>query len=92
MFQSLRVQTLSQAYAAMKSFCSVFDIHPYKINYEQFAKDPISGAEQLAAHLGYPDAKVDTGKLKMRKQRDDTNARFRARFLEDFRASVSGNG
>ncbi|MEM1113454.1 MAG: Stf0 family sulfotransferase [Pseudomonadota bacterium] len=83
-----RVQTLSQAYAAMNSFCAVFDLNPYRINYEQFAAEPVGGAEALAAYLGYPEARVDESRLKMRKQRNEVNAQFRDRFVEEFRASM----
>ena len=54
---------------------------------EQIANAAIEAANAGAAiahiHVRDPD-------LKMRKQRNDTNARFRARFVEDFRASMSG--
>lgn len=87
-----RVQTLAQAYAAINSFCAVLGIEPYRINYEEFCADPIPAAEALAAHLGFPGARVDPARLKMRKQRDETNARFRERFIEDFRASLAPRG
>ncbi len=84
-----RVRTLSQAYAAMNSFCSVFGIDPYRVVYEEFSADPVAAATALAEHLGFTGARVDTTQLKMRKQRDDVNARFRERFIRDFRAAMA---
>jgi len=91
-FERIRqqVQALSQRYAAMRSFCAVFGIKPYRIVYEDFAVDPLAGARALATHLGVADAEIDAGKVSTRKQRGDRNAEFRERFLAEYRASILG--
>lgn len=86
----LQVQILSQRYVAMRTFCAVFGIKPYRIVYEDFAADPLAGAEALAAHLGVANAEIDTGKVSTRQQRGDRNAEFRERFLREYRASILG--
>ena len=86
----LQVQMLSQRYVAMKSFCAIFGIEPYRIIYEDFAADPITGAKALAAHLGVPEPAIDASKVAMRKQRGDRNAEFRERFLSEYRALILG--
>ena len=86
----LQVQMLSQRYVAMRSFCAVFGIEPYRITYEDFAADPMAGANALAAHLGVPEPAIDASKVAMRKQRGDRNAEFRERFLTEYRASILG--
>jgi LPS sulfotransferase NodH len=86
----LQVQMLSQRYVAMKSFCAVFGIEPYRITYEDFAVDPLAGAQALAAHLGVSNAAIDSSKVSTRQQRGDRNADFIQRFLTDYRASILG--
>lgn len=86
----LQVQMLSQRYVAMRSFCAVFGIEPYRITYEDFAADPMAGANALAAHLGVPEPAIDASKVAIRKQRGDRNAEFRERFLTEYRASILG--
>ena len=86
----VQVQALSQRYTAMKSFCAVFGIKPYRIVYEEFARDPLAGAQALAAHLGVPDPDIDESQVSTRIQRNDRNTLFRDRFLSEYRASILG--
>ena len=86
----MQVQALSQRYTAMRSFCAVFGIKPYRIVYEEFSRDPLVGAQSLAAHLGVPNADIDESKVSTRVQRNDRSAEFRERFLDEYRASILG--
>ena len=83
-----RLQGFSHAYMAINSFCAVFDIHPYRITYDDFARDPAAGARQLAAYLGVDDVAIDPGRLQMERQRDRFSAQFRQRFIADYQAAV----
>ena len=86
----LQMQTLSQRNVATKSFCAVFGIKPYRIEYEEFASEPLAGAQALAAYLGVPDADIDESKVSTRVQRGSRNTEFRERFLAEYRASILG--
>lgn len=80
----VRVRSLSESYAAMNLFCTMFGIEPYRIFYEDFAADPQSGARQLAKYLGVEDVEFEETKLKMRKQRTHRNEEFKERFTQDY--------
>ncbi|MEP1593030.1 MAG: hypothetical protein ABJK20_00585, partial [Halieaceae bacterium] len=68
----------------------VFGITPYRIVYEDFADNPLAGAQALAAYLGVEEANIDQGKVATRVQRGSRNTEFRERFLAEYRASILG--
>lgn len=93
-FEQIRrkVEALSLQNAAINAFFSVLGVEPCRVFYEEFCLDPLAATEQLASRLGMPGAQVDTGALRRRKQRDDTNAAFCREFREEYLAWLLARG
>jgi LPS sulfotransferase NodH len=83
-----RLQGFSLSYMAINMFCAVFDIHPYRIVYDEFARDPVAGAGKLAAFLGVHDVTIDPAGLQMVRQRNRFSERFRQQFILDYQADM----
>ena len=83
-----RLQGFAHSYMAINMFCTVFKIRPYRIIYDEFARDPVAGARSLAGYLGVEEVTIDTGALQMERQRNSFSAGFRERFLADYQADL----
>lgn len=83
-----RLQGFAHSQLAINTFCAVFDIHPYRIVYDEFASDPIAGATGLANHLGVHEVDIDPEGLRMERQRNAFSEQFRRRFIKDYQSSV----
>lgn len=83
-----RLQGFSHSYMAINMFCTVFRIRPYRIVYDEFARDPVTGARALARYLGVDDVTIDSEALQMERQRNSFSAEFRQRFLADYQAGL----
>ncbi|MEM9152791.1 MAG: Stf0 family sulfotransferase [Cyanobacteria bacterium P01_F01_bin.3] len=84
-----RLQGFANSHMAINLFCSVFQIRPYRVIYDEFARKPLAGAKALAAHLGVKRARFDLSELQMKKQRNRFSDEFRERFLHDYREQLS---
>jgi trehalose 2-sulfotransferase len=93
-FQDIRrrLRGFALSNIANNMFCTVFDIRPYRIVYEEFARDPVAGARALAGYLGVDDVTIDSEVLQMKRQRTSFSAEFRRRFLADYQAGLGGSG
>lgn len=84
-----RLQGFANSHMAINMFCSVFQIRPHRIIYDEFARKPLAGAKALAAHLGVKRARFDLSELQMQKQHSQLSDKFRERFLRDYREQLS---
>jgi LPS sulfotransferase NodH len=93
-YQSIRrrLQGFALSNIANNMFCTVFDIRPYRIVYEEFARDPVAGARALAGYLGVDEVTIDSEVLQMKPQRTSFNVEFRQRFLADYQAGLGSSG
>ena len=89
-FQDIRrrLQGFAHSYMAINMFCAAFEIRPYRIIYDEFARDPVAGARGLASYLGVEEVTIDSQALQMKPQRNSFSAEFRKRFLADYQASL----
>tara|TARA_R110001599_G_scaffold145321_1_gene327626 strand:- start:81268 stop:82086 length:819 start_codon:yes stop_codon:yes gene_type:complete len=87
-----RLHGFAHSSMAINMFCSIFDIRPYRIVYDEFACDPVAGARALASYLGVDDVTIDSEALQMERQRDSFSAEFRRRFLEDYQTGIANIG
>ena len=87
-----RLLGLSHSYLAINMFCSVFNIQPYRISYDQFSRDPVAGTRAFAAYLGVDEVTIDTAALQMERQRNRFSAEFRQQFIEDYQSGVRSIG
>jgi hypothetical protein len=87
-----RLQGFAHSYMAINMFCSVFEIRPYRIVYDEFARNPVAGARALASYLGVDDVTIDPEALQMERQRNSFSAGFHRRFLADYQAGVGSAG
>ena len=85
-----RLQGFALSQLAINTFCAVFDIHPYRITYDDFARDPIAGATGLANHLGVHEVELDPQGLRMERQRNSFSEQFRQQFISDYKATLRG--
>jgi len=86
-----RLQGFAHAHMAINLFCTVFDIQPYRVSYDEFARDPVAGARSLAAFLGVEDVTIDHQALQMERQRSELSTRFRQQFIADYQAGLRGD-
>ena len=93
-FQDIRrrLQGFAHSYMAINMFCTVFEIQPYRIIYDEFARDPVAGARGLAGYLGVEEVTIDSKALQMKRQRNSFSAEFRQRFLADYQADLGSTG
>lgn len=93
-FQDIRrrLQGFAHSYMAINMFCTVFEIRPYRIIYDEFARDPVAGARGLAGYLGVEEVTIDPEALQMKRQRNSFSAGFRQRFLADYQAGLGSTG
>ena len=84
-----RLHGFAHSSMAINMFCSFFDIRPYRIVYDQFARDPVAGTRAFASYLGVDEVTIDFEALQMERQRDSFSAGFRRRFLQEYRASIA---
>ena len=87
-----RLQGLAHSYMAINTFCASFDIQPYRISYDEFARDPVAGARNLAAYLGVENVTIDTDRLQLERQRNQFSARFRRQFIDDYHSRMRSTG
>ena len=83
-----RLKGLSRAYDAMNAFCSLQDIEPYRIDYDDFVANPRKGGAQLASYLGVTRVVFDEAVLTMREQRKNMNQEFRDNFVKQYRGPL----
>ncbi|MDH4042537.1 MAG: Stf0 family sulfotransferase [Gammaproteobacteria bacterium] len=87
-----RLLGLAQSNIAINTFCTVFGLQPYRINYREFSRDPVAGARKLAAYLGVEEVAIDPERLQMEKQRNRFSAQFYQRFITEYQAEMAGAG
>ena len=87
-----RLRGFALSNIANNMFCTVFDIRPYRIVYEEFARDPVAGARALAGYLGVDEVTIDSEVLQMKPQRTSFSVEFRQRFLADYQAGLGSSG
>lgn len=87
-----RLQGFAHSYMAINTFCASFDIHPYRIIYDEFARDPQAGARNLAAYLGVDEVTIDADRLQMERQRNRFSALFRRQFISDYQSRMRSTG
>jgi LPS sulfotransferase NodH len=87
-----RLQGFAHSYMAINSFCASFDIRPYRIIYDEFARDPKAGTSNLAAYLGVADVSIDADSLQMERQRNRFSAQFRRQFISDYQSRMRSTG
>lgn len=79
-----RLTNISDAYSAGLTLLNYCGIQPYFLTYEQFEQDPEAETARIASFVGVPGPiEIDRQRLSLERQRNEINARFRKRFLED---------
>ena len=79
-----RIRGISHAYARFKDFFGIFGIEPVYVLYEDLERDIAGTAQRVIEQLALPntqDARVDTTKINLERQRNELNAEVRQEFL-----------
>jgi len=81
-----RLNSIALSNDALDLLCKTLAIEPYTLYYEDFVGDPEGQTQRFAAYLGEEAVQINPKRLKMRKQGNETNRVFHARFLDDMHA------